>query len=75
MVILINDVAEHFNCSPISAAKITRYLTRSSDVDMKTKGVVDFKFAGVTYTLTRHEYDWIMIRSTTMRSTNLDDVL
>lgn len=75
MVILISDVAEHFNCSPISAAKITRFLMRSSDVCMKTRGVVDFKFCGVTYSLTRHEGDWIMVRSMVTRSMNLDDVL
>lgn len=75
MVILISDVAEHFNCSPISAAKIARFLMKSSDVYMNTKGTVDFKFCGVTYTLTRHEGDWVMVRSMVTRSTNLDDVL
>lgn len=75
MVITISDVAEHFNCSPISAAKIIWFLNRSPDVCMKTKGVVDFKFCGVTYSLTRHEGDWIMVRSMVTRSMNLDDVL
>lgn len=75
MIILISDVGDHFNCSPILAAKITRVLMRSSDVCMKTKGVVDFKFCGVAYTLTREEDDWIMVRSTATRSSNLDDVL
>ncbi len=75
MIILISDVAEHFNCSPVSAAKITRFLMRSSNVNMTVKDVVDFKFCGVTYSLTRHEGDWIMVRSVVTRSTNLDDVL
>lgn len=75
MVILISDVAEHFTCSPVLAAKITRFLMRSSDVCMKIKGVADFKFCGVTYTLTREEGNWTMVRSTVTRSTNLDDVL
>ena len=75
MIITISDVAEHFNCSPVLAAKITRLLIRSSDVCMKTKGVVYFKFCDVTYSLTRHEGDWIMVRSMVTRSTNLDDVL
>lgn len=75
MVILISDVAEHFNCSTISAAKITQLLMRSSDVCMKTRGVVDFKFCGVMYTLSRPEDDWVMVRSTVTRNTNLDDVI
>lgn len=75
MVITISDVAEHFNCSLISAAKITRFLTGSHDVDMTTKGVIDFKFCGVTYTLSRLEDDWVMVRLMVTRSTNLDDVL
>jgi len=75
MIILISDVAEHFNCSSVLAAKITRVLMRSSDVCMKIKGTVDFKFCGVIYTLTRRDGDWIMVRSTTTRSTSLDDVL
>nr|DAF64354.1 MAG TPA: 33 kDa chaperonin [Podoviridae sp. cttot15] len=75
MIILIIDVEYHFNCSPISAAKIIRSLMRSPDVCMEIKGVVDFKFCGLTYTLTREEGYWIMVRSTVTRSTNLDDVL
>ena len=75
MVILISDVEEHFNCSTISAAKITRLLMRSSDVCMKIKGVANFKFCGVTYTLTRQEGDWVMARLTVTRSSSLDDVL
>lgn len=75
MVILISDVEEHFNCSSISAVKITRLLMRSSDVCMKVKGVADFKFCGVMYTLTSQEGEWIMVRSTVTRSANLDDVL
>ena len=45
MVILIDDIAEHFNCSTASAAKITQCLMKSHDVTMAAKGVVDFKFA------------------------------
>lgn len=75
MIILINDIANHFNCSPNSAAKITNFLMRSRDVTMTTKGVVEFKFCGITYTLSRSDGEWIMVRSSVMRSTNLDDVL
>ena len=75
MVILIGDIAEHFNCSTASATKITQYLMKSHDVTMAAKGVVDFKFAGVLYTLSRLEDEWVMVRSTVTRSTDLDDVL
>lgn len=75
MIVSVNDVMEHFNCSPISAAKIIRFLTKATNVNMDIKGTVDFKFCGVTYSLSRHEGDWIMIRSLVTRSTNLDDVL
>lgn len=75
MIILINDVAEHFTCSPTSAAKIMRLLMKATVVNMNIKNTVDFKFCGVMYTLTRHEDDWVMVRSTVTRSTNLDDVL
>lgn len=75
MIILINDVVEHFNCSLNSAAKITRFLTKASNVNMNIKDTVDFKFCGVMYSLSRHEGDWIMIRSLVTRSTDLDDVL
>lgn len=40
MIILISDVEEHFNCSLISAAKTTWFLTRPSDVCMEIKGLL-----------------------------------
>ncbi len=75
MIILISDVAEHFNCSTTSAVKITRFLMKATDVNMITKKTVDFKFCGVMYTLSRLEDDWVMVRSLVTQSTNLDDVL
>lgn len=75
MLILINDVAEHFNCSIASAAKITQCLMKSHDATMAAEGVVDFKFAGVLYTLSRLDGEWVMVRSVVTRSTDLDDVL
>lgn len=45
MIILISDAEDHFNRSPISAAKITRFLMRSCDVCMRIKRVAVFKFA------------------------------
>lgn len=75
MVILISDVANHFNCSHSSAAKITLFLTKATDVNMNVKGTIDFRFCGVTYTLTRYDGDWVMARSMITRSSNLDDVL
>nr|DAK81916.1 MAG TPA: hypothetical protein [Caudoviricetes sp.] len=75
MVILINDVAQHFNCSIISADKIIRLLMKATDINMNTKNTVDFKFCGVMYTLSRHDGDWIMVRSMTTRSSNLDDTI
>lgn len=74
MIILISDVEEHFNCSTISAAKITRFLMKATDVNMNTKNIVDFKFCGIMYTLSKHDDDWIMVRSMSIRSSNLDDV-
>ena len=74
MIILISDVAEHFNCSLISAAKITRFLMKATDVNMNTKNMVDFKFCGTMYTLSKHDGDWIMVRSMSTRSSNLDDM-
>lgn len=74
MIILIGDVVEHFNCSLISAAKITRFLMKATDVNMNTKNMVDFEFCGIMYTLSRHDGDWIMVRSISTRSSNLDDV-
>lgn len=74
MIILISDVAEHFNCSLISAAKITRFLMKATDVNMNTKNMVDFKFCGIMYSLSKHDGDWIMVRSASTRSSNLDDV-
>lgn len=74
MIILINDVADHFNCSLISAAKITRFLMKATDVNMSIKNTVDFKFVGVMYTLSKHDGDWIMVRSMTTRSSNIDDI-
>lgn len=75
MVILISDVAEHFNCSSASAAKITQLLMRSSDVYMAVRGIVDFNFCNVKYSLIRSGDEWIMVHSTTARSNNLDDLL
>lgn len=74
MVILISDVAEHFNCSLTSAAKITRFLMKATDVNMNTKNMVDFKFCGIMYALSKHDDDWIMVRAMSTRSSNLDDV-
>lgn len=75
MVVLINDVAEHFNCSTASAAKITQLLKKSSDVYMGVKDVAIFTFCGVKHSLIKSENEWIMIHSTTARSTDLDDLL
>lgn len=75
MTAFIQDVAEHFNCSLILADKIIRLLMKSSNVCMKNKGVVDFKFCGILYTLSRSEDDWVMVRSMVTRSTDLDDLL
>ena len=75
MVILISDVAEHFNCSTTSSAKITKILNKSCDVNMILKGVIEFKFCGVRYSLIKSEDEWIMVRSTIIKGNNLDDVL
>lgn len=75
MIIVVNDVANHFNCDSLTAAKITRFLMRSSDVVMCEKGVIDFKFCGVTYSLTKTGTDWLMVRAVTVRGENVDDVL
>lgn len=75
MVILISDVANHFNCSPGSAAKITNLLMKSSDVNMAVEGIVDFNFCGVRYSLIRSDHEWVMVRSTVTKSSNIDDVL
>lgn len=74
MIILISDVAEHFNCSLIQAAKITRFLMKATDVNMNTKNMADFKFCGIMYTLSKHDGDWIMVRSMSTRSSNFDDM-
>lgn len=75
MAILINDVAEHFNCSSALAAKITQLLMKSSQVHMTVKNTVDFKFCDVNYSLIRSTDEWIMLHSTITRSTDLDDLL
>lgn len=75
MVFSIQDVAEHFNCSPISASKISNILTKASDVSMVVKDIVDFNFCGVKYSLIRSNGEWILIRSTVTRSINLEGVL
>lgn len=75
MIITINDVANHFNCDSLTAAKITRFLMRSSDLVMDEKGVIDFKFCGVTYSLTKTETDWLMVRAVIVRGENIDAVL
>nr|DAN01215.1 MAG TPA: hypothetical protein [Caudoviricetes sp.] len=42
---------------------------------MYEKGVIDFEFCGVTYSLTKTETDWLMVRAVTVRGENIDDVL
>ena len=75
MVIVIKDVADHFNCDILSANKIIRLLMKSPEVYMDKKGTVDFKFCGVMYSLTRSDDNWLMTRSITSMSNNLDDIL
>lgn len=75
MVIIIKDVAEHFDCDILSANMITRILMNSSEVYMDKKGIVDFKFCGVMYSLTKSDENWIMTRSVTTISNKLVDVL
>lgn len=75
MIIVVQDVANHFSCDPTTAAKITRLLLSASDVSMAVKGVVDFKFAGVGYSLVRQGGVWTMIRSTAVHGEDVDDVL
>lgn len=75
MVIVIKDVAEHFNCDILSANKIIRLIMKSSEVYMDKKGTIDFKFCGVMYSLTRSDDNWIMTRSLTIISDKLEDLL
>lgn len=75
MVIVIKDVAEHFDCDILSANKIIRLLVSSSEVYMDKKGTVDFKFCGVMYSLTRSDDNWIITRSVTTISDKLEDLL
>lgn len=75
MVIVIKDVAEHFDCDILSANKIVRFLMKSSEVYMDKKGTVDFKFCGVMYSLTRSDDNWIFTRSVTTISDKLEDLL
>lgn len=75
MVFTIQDVAEHFNCSLASAAKISNILTKASDVSIVVKDIVDFNFCGVKYSLIRSRGEWILIRSTVTRSIDLEGVL
>lgn len=75
MVIVIKDVAEHFDCDILLANKIIRLLMKSSEVYMDKKGTVDFKFCGVMYSLTRSDDRWFMTRSVTVMSDKLEDVL
>lgn len=75
MVIVIKDVAEHFDCDILSANKIIRLLVSSPEVYMDKKGTVDFKFCGVMYSLTRSDDNWIITRSVTTISDKLEDLL
>lgn len=75
MIIVIKDVAEHFDCDILSANKIIRLLMNSPEVYMDKKGTVDFKFCGVMYSLTRSDDKWIMTRSVTTISDKLEDLL
>lgn len=75
MVIVIKDVAEHFDCDILSANKIVRLLVNSSEAYMDKKGTVDFKFCGVMYSLTRSNDNWIITRSVTTISDKLEDLL
>lgn len=75
MVIVIKDVAEHFDCDILSANKIVRLLVNSSEAYMDKKGTVDFKFCGVMYSLTRSDDNWIITRSVTTISDKLEDLL
>lgn len=44
MVIVIKDVAEHFNCDILSANTITRLLAKSSEVYMHKKEPLTLSF-------------------------------
>lgn len=75
MIIYVRDVAEHFSCDYATATKITNFLLKASDVCMAVEDIVDFSFCGVRYSLLRTATDWVLIRSTTARAENIDDVL
>ena len=75
MIVVVQDVAEHFNCNGLTAAKITRFLMRCSDIHMDTEKEIDFSFCGVRYCLIKTLNDWLMIRSVTKSSEDIDEVL
>lgn len=75
MIINIRDVAEHFSCDYATATKINNFLLKASDVCMAVEDIVDFSFCGVRYSLLRTATDWVLIRSTTVRAENIDDVI
>lgn len=75
MVILISDVADHFNCDYSTATKITNVLLKANNVSMVAKGFAEFSFSGVRYSLVKSKHDWIMVRGVTTRSENIDDLL
>ena len=75
MIICVRDVAEHFSCDYATATKITNFLLKASDVSMAVEDIVDFSFCGVRYSLLRTATDWVLIRSTTARAENIDDIL
>lgn len=75
MIITINDVANNYSCDYTTAAKITKLLLNASNVSMVAKDIADFDFAGVHYSLMKHNDMWHMIRSTASCSENINDVL
>lgn len=75
MVIHISDVADHFSCDYRAAIKITNILLKSEDVSMVVDDIVDFSFCGMRHSLIRTDNDWVLTRSVTVRSENLEDVL
>ena len=75
MIIHISDVADHFSCDYATSIKITNLLLKASDVSMAVDDIVDFSFCGVRYSLLSTVTDWVLIRSTTVRVENIDDIL
>ena len=75
MNITIEDVANHFRCDTHSAFKIAKLLSSSTDTSMIVPDIADFTFAGVRYSLLRTQDEWVLVRSTTVRSANLEDII